>query len=330
MQCKGFYKTSKKCVLTVMAWLVKERDAETYYKDVDIVDSPEGLEGLLNDIRWEILKRMAERPRYPAEIAEELGIHEQKVYYHVKQLEEAEMIEVVERREKGGAVAKYYTPTQSAYALELPFGEERLADFSLSEEPEELRRFLHPFVANGDIDADIVVGSPDPHGPHQVRARDAYLASDLSLFLGQYGSFQGMKTRQDVDVKNEGDFSGNMILLGGPLTNMVTAEFNSYLPVKFETENFPFREIVSASTGNTYDSDSHGFIAKTPNPENPGNHLLVVAGVRLKGTRAAVLALTENYQEVLAGYEGEDKWGTVVRGKDMDGDGRIDAVEVLE
>ncbi|MDY6768984.1 MAG: helix-turn-helix domain-containing protein [Candidatus Nanohaloarchaea archaeon] len=313
-----------------MARLLKEKDGETYYKDVHVEDSPENLRGLLNETRWDILQLLAERPRYPAEIADELDIHEQKVYYHVRELEDAGIIHVADRREKGGAVAKYYTVDDYAYALELPYGDERLADFSLAEEPEQLRSFLHPFIANGTVNADIVVGSPDPHGPHQVRARDAYLAADLSLFLGQYGSFDRGRTREDVAVKSGEDFSGNMILLGGPLTNLVTGEVNPHLPIKFETENFPFRELVSERTGNVYDEDAHGFIARAPNPHDPDNHVLVVAGVRLKGTRAAVMALTEYHDEVLEEYEGEDKWGAVVKGKDMDGDGAIDEIEILE
>ncbi|MDY6766205.1 MAG: helix-turn-helix domain-containing protein [Candidatus Nanohaloarchaea archaeon] len=313
-----------------MARLVTEKDGETYYKTVRIEDSPAALRGLLNDTRWEILKLLAERPRYPAEMADELDMHEQKVYYHVRELEDAGMITVAEREERGGAVAKYYTVEDYAYALELPYGDERLADFSLAEEPEQLRTFLHPFVANGAINADIVVGSPDPHGPHQVRSRDAHLASDLSLFLGQYGSFERMRTREDVAVKNSGDFSGNLVLVGGPLTNMVTAEVNPHLPVKFETENFPFRKLVSEATGDVYDDDAHGFIARAPNPDDPGSYVLVLAGVRLKGTRAAVMALTEQHDRVLADYDGEDKWGAVVQGRDMDGDGAIDDIEVLE
>ncbi|MFB6265759.1 MAG: ArsR/SmtB family transcription factor [Candidatus Nanohaloarchaea archaeon] len=313
-----------------MARLLKERNGETYFKEVRLEESPEKLKGVLNETRWEILKKLAERPRYPAEIAEELGMHEQKVYYHIRQLEDADMIEVSEKEERGGAVAKYYKVRDHGYVLELPYGDERVADFDVSEEPEKLRKFLNPFVSNGELNAEMVVGSPDPHGPHQVRARDAHLASDLGMFLGQYGSFNGMKTREDVDVKSSGDLSGNMILLGGPLTNMVTSEFNPYLPVKFDTEKFPFRSLKSEVTGNEYSEDADGFLARTPNPESPGDHVMVLSGVRLKGTKAAVMALTEFHDKVLEGYEGEEKWARVVRGRDMDGDGEIDEIEILE
>lgn len=313
-----------------VARLLKEQNGTTYYKDVRVENDPERLRGLLNETRWQILKLLAERPRYPAEIADELEVHEQKVYYHIRELAESDIIEVVEKKERGGAVAKYYGVKDYGFVLELPFGEERVTDFSVTAEPSQLRSFLHPFVEDGRINTRIVVGSPDPHGPHQVRARDTHFAADLGLFMGQYGTFQELRTVLDVDLKASQNYAGNMVLLGGPLTNMVTDEFNSYLPIKFKTENFPFREIMSQHTRKEYSDDAIGFIARTPNPQDQKSAILVVAGVRMTGTHAAVLALTEHYDRILEDYEGEDTWGTVVQGKDMDGDGTIDEIDVLE
>lgn len=312
-----------------MATLLKEQDGVTYQKPVRVETDPARLKGLLNETRWNILTALAERPRYPAQIADELGMHEQKVYYHVRALEENDLIEVVDREDRSGAVAKYYGVTDYGFVLELPYGDERVTDTGVASAPEELRAFIPPFIHNGAVNTRIVVGSPDPHGPHQVRARDGHFAVDLAMFLGQYGSFDGGVTVQDVAVKSREAFTGNMILLGGPLTNMVTAAFNQHLPVRFAQEHFPFRKLVSEQTGTEYTDDAAGFIARTPNPDDPGNAVMVVAGTRLKGTRAAVLALTQ-HDEVFADYEGEDKWGVVVQGKDMDGDGQIDAVDVLE
>lgn len=313
-----------------MAKLLKEQDGRTYYKSVRVENDPNRLKGLLNELRWNILKLLAERPRYPAEIADELDVHEQKVYYHIRELEDNGMIEVVERKERGGALAKYYSVTEYGYVLELPFGDEHIAEFSVVNDEPHLKQFLHPLVANGEIDARIIVGSPDPHGPHQVRARDSHLAADIGMFLGQYGAFTGRKTVLDVDVKASEDFDGNMVLLGGPLTNMVTSDVNAHLPIKFKQENFPFRKIASTQSGKTYTDDATGFINKIPNPHDPQSAIISVAGVRFKGTIAAVLALTEHYDTVLDAYNGEDKWGTVIQGKDMDGDGEIDEVEVIE
>lgn len=313
-----------------MVRLLKEVDDSTVYKEVQLEQDPERLRGLLNETRWKIMQLLAERPRYPAEIADQLDLQEQNVYYHIRELKESGMIEVVERKERGGATAKYYDVTAYAYALELPFGDEYIADFSVTDQPPQLKSFLHPFIHNGKLNARIVVGSPDPHGPHQVRARDSHLATDIAAFIGQFGAFTERCTVQDVDVKSAESYDGNMILLGGPLTNMVTSEVNAHLPVKFRQENFPFRTIVSTQTGTEYTDDSIGFLAKVPNPHDPESSVLVVAGVRMKGTQAAVLALTEQYDNVLADYDGEEKWGVIVKGKDMDGDGDIDAVEVVE
>ncbi|MFB6215856.1 MAG: ArsR/SmtB family transcription factor, partial [Candidatus Aenigmatarchaeota archaeon] len=157
-----------------MAKLLKNRDGNTYVKDVKLEENPEKLKGLLNDTRWEILKLLAERPRYPAEIADKLDIHEQKVYYHIKQLKKGGIIEVSDRVHRGGAVAKYYRLKDYGFAFELPYGDEKLMDFPVREESEEVRNFLHPFIQNGELNTKIVVGSPDPHGPHQTRARDGH------------------------------------------------------------------------------------------------------------------------------------------------------------
>jgi DNA-binding transcriptional ArsR family regulator len=314
----------------VVARLLKEKDGDRYYKEVRIEDDPGALKGLLNETRWKIMRLLAERPRYPAEIADRLDMHEQNVYYHIRELADAGIIEVVDREERGGAVAKYYDVVADGFVLELPYGDTRMTDISMTAEPGYIRDFLRPFVMDGRITTRIVVGAPDPHGPHQVRARDAHLATDIGLFLGQYGSLSGRKTVLDVDVKAAEAFDGNMVLLGGPLTNMVTAKFNAHMPVKFRTEQFPFRELESVQSGETYTEDAVGFINTFPNPVDPESAVLAVAGVRMKGTTAAVLALTEFTDDVLGPYEDEDKWGTVVKGRDMDGDGEIDAIDVLE
>lgn len=313
-----------------MPRLVWQEDGEAYAKPVRVEDSPDRLRGLLNDTRWKILQMIAERPRYPAEIADHLDVHEQNVYYHVRALADDGFITVDREEERGGAVAKYYTVTDHGFALELPQGREHIDDLSTMQESQILHTFFQPFIQDGSIAARIVVGSPDPHGPHQVRARDTHLAADLGLFLGQFGQYTGKHTVHDTTLKAAGDYAGNLLLLGGPLTNMVTAAVNEDLPIRFDTADFPFRKVVAEPSGTTYTDDAVGFICRIPNPHDPGSIIVVVAGVRMKGTNAAVQALTEDYETVLGAYDGGERWGVVVKGKDMDGDGTIDAVDVLE
>lgn len=314
-----------------MPHLIKRKDGQLYSKEVKLAEKPETLKPLLSETSWSILKVIAQKPTYPAQIARQLGIQEQKVYYHINQLRKADIIKVERKEERGGSLAKYYRVQDKAFALELPFGDERLLDLPLEKESEPLARFLKPLVSNGQINCKIVVGSPDAHGPHQVRGRDGHYAVDLALVLGQLGSRpSGFTTKLDVEVKAENSFADHMILVGGPLTNTLASEFNNHLPVRFEAEKFPYRKLISKRTGQTYREDNVGLIAKMPNPQHPEKFIITLAGVRYAGTGAAILALSDFSDKVLEDYKSEDTWARVVLGKDMDGDGKTDAIDILE
>lgn len=313
------------------AKIIKKKGGRLYTKVVKLESNPENLKGLLNKQRWEILKTITERPIYPAEIAKKLKIHEQKVYYHVKQLELNGIIKVINKVEKKGALAKFYAPTSYGFVLDLPFGDEKLVDFPMSNHSDALRQFLYPHMVNGKFSATIVVGSPDPHGPHQVRSRDGHYAIDLGLFLGQYGSLgKGFSARLDVDIKAEGRTNTNLILVGGILTNIITNDLNTYLPIRFLEDKFPYRSIYSQITNKTYSEDNIGIISKISNPNNSEKSVIVLAGNTNSGTKAAVLAFTRHTDLLLKKYSGEDNWASLVRGLDMDGDGKIDTVKILE
>lgn len=312
-----------------MSRMIQQRDGEYYSYETELFDDPGPLSAIKPGLRWEVLSQLCSRPQYPAEIADTLDEPDQKIYYHIDKLREAGIIEVSSREERGGSVAKYYRPVAEVIGLRMPGSEGRLAESAFEEEDTELRALLSPLVRNGRIDCSIVVGSPEPHGPHQVRSKDGHLALDLAAVIGRLGNQQDDIAALDVDIRNENRLSESMVLLGGPLTNVVTAEFNDYFPVHFDQETFPYRRLVSEQSGEEYDGDAVGVIAKTRNPEDPEQALLLVAGVRKAGTRAAVRAF-RSPEEVFDDYEGEDTWARVVRGRDMDGDGRVDAVEVLE
>lgn len=311
--------------------LLKEKGGKLFLKTVRLEQEPGKLRAVLDPTRWRILGLLAEHSTYPAELAKRLGLHEQKVYYHIKQLENAGLIKIINKQEFGGALAKFYVPTEFAFALELPFGDERLATFPMKTENPKLKRFLFPLVANGKLNAEIVVGSPDPHGPHQVRARDGHLAADVALFLGQFCALpQNTATRIDADVKAEKTIGKNMILIGGILTNVITADVNHHMPVRFQTERFPFRGIVSERTGKIYEEEDIGVVVKAVNPFNKEKSILVLAGNSYNGTVAAILALTRKTEDTLASYKNEDRWARIVQGIDMDGDGRVDEIKILE
>ena len=85
-------------------------------QDVLYIDDVDQALTLLKPIRLEILKRMDE-PRTCPELADYFGETPQKVYYHVKALESAGLVEKVAERRVRGTVEGHYQASARAYWL---------------------------------------------------------------------------------------------------------------------------------------------------------------------------------------------------------------------
>jgi len=303
--------------------LVSDKKDGPYMKKVAVVQ-PEAMKSALHPIRWRILNMLCKKEMYPMEVAKELGIHEQKVYYHMRKLEKAKMIKVSRDEEFRGGIARFYTLSYPAFAVELPFGEKRIRMKNLGDE--KVMEFFSEFNADGKFTGRIVVGSPDAHGPFKSRARDSHYATHLAMALGQFLEMpEKFSVRLDVDAKEE-----NSIVVGGPGTNMVCYRLNKSLPVHFNVkkteQGFLFGGLISERTKKVYTEDSTGVVAKI---KISGSTYIVLAGVTAVGTKAAVMSLTQPGSKVLDGYAGAP-FAAVVQGFDIDGDGEIDSVELLE
>ncbi len=315
--------------------LFNDEEGSFGVKNIVIFDRPEKLRNLLSGTCWEILKLLSEREMYPMEVARKLGIHEQRVYYHIRKLVEAGVIEVVREEERKGAIARYYKTTTPALGVELPLNYQIVKGPLVRSMDEKLRAFFDPIIRDGIFNGRIVVGSPDPHGPFKARARDGHYASYLSLFLGQFINLpEDFIVKLDVDIKAEKDEEENLILVGGPGTNLVTKEVNDYLPVRFNMASsrhgFLLGGLVSERTGNIYTGDTVGVVAKIVNPWNEGKRIIVLAGNKAVGTKACVLALTKFWKKTLKNFSEEEAFATVIQGFDLDGDGKVDSIEILE
>jgi DNA-binding transcriptional ArsR family regulator len=83
-------------------------------QDVLYLDRLEQAEALLKPRRVEILRRLAE-PRTCTEIARELGDSPQKVYYHVKRLQSAGLVELADERRVRGITEGIYRAVAGSY-----------------------------------------------------------------------------------------------------------------------------------------------------------------------------------------------------------------------
>ncbi|MGA3291120.1 MAG: helix-turn-helix domain-containing protein [Candidatus Bathyarchaeia archaeon] len=304
-------------------------------KEISIMNDSQKLKMILGSLSWKILTMLSKKEMYPLEIARQLGMHEQKVYYHIRKLAKAGAITVEREEKKKGATAKYYKTVSPAFGIEFPGGYKAIQNLCLLNIDKQLQEFFKEFINNGIFDGKIVVGSPQPHGPFKTSARDGHYAAHLALFIGQFAKMPTeFAVKLDVDVKVEKEEKNNLILVGGPGTNLLTQEINEYLPIKFimqsSEQGFLLGGLSSKKTQQVYTSDVSGLIAKIVNPWDKTKRIVVLAGNKAVGTKACVLALTNFWKKTLEKYKGEDTFAVVIHGFDLDGDGKVDSIEVNE
>lgn len=312
----------------VRRWLIEETPQGAVGREVELLEKPDRIAALSSPLAWRILQELAKAPDYPNALAARLKLHQQKVYYHVRRLEAAGLLEVVREEPKRGASARVLAPTADAFAIVLK-GRGNPVTAPLLPHAGVVARFLEEFSRGGSFDGSIVVGSPYTHGPFNTTARDSPYAVELGFFLGRlFAPPQGAVVRLDTEVKAAGLGRDHMILVGGPVANIITMELNPHLAVNFDWKQVWRME--SARTKRPYVDEQVGLIAKVRNPWNRSRVIVLLSGLHAVGTVAAILGLTHFADEVLDGYAPGEDFYRVVAGQDRDGDGRLDAVSILE
>jgi DNA-binding transcriptional ArsR family regulator len=314
--------------------LLKTTNNTQQIKEINILTNTQ-LKTILGTLSWKILTLLTQKEMYPLEIAKHLGMHEQKIYYHIRKLVKAGAITITREEKKKGATARYYRTISPAFGVEFPFGYQPLQNPYTLNIDNQLQKFFKEFIQNNIFDGKIVVGSPQPHGPFKTSARDGHYAAHLALFLGQFTRLPAeFAVKLDVDVKVEKEEKNNLILVGGPGTNFLMQEINDHLPIKFimqsSQQGFLLGGLSSKRTGQTYTSDVSGLVAKIINPWDSSKRIVVLAGNKAVGTKACVIALTNFWKKTLEKYQDADTFAAVIVGFDLDGDGKVDSIEVRE
>jgi DNA-binding transcriptional ArsR family regulator len=306
--------------------LLLDRDDVTSRR-VSVSDDPSSFFPAATGMGNRIVRLLAGGPSYPTAIARELRVYHQTVYYHMRKLERAGLVKRVGQKVVRGGKADLYGLAVDGFAVEFPVKTPRFRGAPAATRSPRLGTFLQEFVSSGTFDGWVVVGSPEPHGPNRTQGRDGHYGIQLGFALGQFVTLpRSFPVKLDVDLVNEKLESSNLIIVGGPRTNIVAAKINRHLPVRFSEENF-WGSIVDEQ-GSSYLSEWEALIAKVQNPWNPERRCVVAAGLSGPGTKAAIIGLTNFADRVLDGYAGGD-FAVALRGSDLDGDGKVDSVEVL-
>ena len=74
------------------------------------IDSVEQLRAIADILRLRIIDLLQSHPMTVTQLGEVLTIAPAKVHYHVRELEKVGLVQLVEKREKGGILEKYYRP----------------------------------------------------------------------------------------------------------------------------------------------------------------------------------------------------------------------------
>jgi DNA-binding transcriptional ArsR family regulator len=114
-------------------------------QSLQVVQDPEQAELVMHPTRRRLLSLLAE-PNSAAGVAEQLGMPRQKVNYHVRELEEAGLAELVEERKKGNCVERVVQASAASYVI----GPQSLGPLASSPEKVNDRYSLEYLIAVGE------------------------------------------------------------------------------------------------------------------------------------------------------------------------------------
>jgi DNA-binding transcriptional ArsR family regulator len=308
--------------------LLDPKGGSAFAKRVIVSDKPDGFRPASGKVGQKILAILATGPKYPAEIARSLNAHHQTVYYHMGRLERAGLIIKVRKESIRGGEANLFALSSDGYAVEYPVRGEHIPTLQSSSRSNALGRFFSEFVREGVFDGWVVVGSPLQHGSGGTQARDGHYAVQLGFALGQFVSLPSrFPVKLDVDLRAEKLTDSNLVVVGGPRTNVVAEELNPHLPIRFRQGGF-WGSIVDEE-GKAYTSELDCLVAKVPNPWDSTKTCILAAGLTGAGTKAAIIGIC-NFADVLFKKYISGDYIALLRGVDKDGDGKVDSVDVLK
>lgn len=298
--------------------LFGNKNSEKFVTDTNIILNGDDIEKLVNKKSLSILNLLSKKALSIQEIAKDMKMPIKTVVDMLNTMQDNEMIKLNTKKQK------FEIDTNG---ISIIIDQNKIRNLPKQEEISEgTRKFYDSFIKDEKFNGYICVGSPDPHGEYNAVARDGHFATYLGLFLGKLVDTQAnYPVVLDTTVISRNLFKNNLILIGGPVTNLVTRDINNFLPIRFiKEEGWALK-----SENKFYSRDYEGLLAKIKNPYDKSKVIIVMSGIRNIGTFAAILAATRFSYNTFKSYEGEIPWYSIVRGYDVDGDGEIDSIETI-
>ncbi len=310
-----------------MLQLVENMDSGENKVYNSIFVDPKYIDIISNDLAMRIISQLSKAKGCAMDLSRELKQHEQKIYYHIRRLEEAGIIKRVGIERRFGMTAKMYGTVSPVISAKLYEDGAILKTDGISGDLQTLQLF-YPFVHEGRLDAKIVIGDTSMHGRFDGEGKEGNYGFDLAMLLG--GLVKNLKFpsyKLDTEITDQ-DLKNNLILIGNPKTNTLIDKLNAELPIYFdESKGF---SLVSKIDGKVYDDPTIGVILKINNPFDNTKKILLIGGIKTRGSRAGFLACTKHIKELLEKTDKEGNLVCLVKGVDRDGDRVIDEVKFVE
>jgi predicted transcriptional regulator len=300
-------------------YILKNDGEEYFVNDTKIIEDINDIKPIADEKAIAIMKKLSKKPYNSANLAKELKLDKKTTAFYIGKLEKAGLISIETEKNKEIVKASY-----DSFSYEINENKIKFDQKMKSKENQYALKFFSKFINNGKFDGYICVGASDPHGEYKAVARDSHYTGYLGMFLGQFIELpSSMPIVLDTDVISKNLFKKNLIVIGGPVTNLVTRDINNFLPIKFiKEEGWGLKD-----RNGIHIRDYEGTVEKIKNPFDKDKEIILIGGVRNVGTLSAVLAATRFSNITFKGYNGEMPWSLMVRGYDIDGDGQIDSIE---
>ena len=284
---------------------------------------PQQVALLKNEIVQKILLSIQKTSKYPKQIAKEISVHEQNVYYYIKKLERNTIITLDKTEDINGTQAQFYKLSSASFFIQF---EEFERGGTLKE---KVSPYFEEFISSGKLNTIIVVGSPEPHTEFNAVAKDGHYGMYFCLFLGSYlSSLQNLQVKLDTQLTDEDLKNNNIISIGGVIVNAVSKTLNEYSPIHYTHRTKQFESSLSKKI---YNESNIGVVCKFENPFNSRKKVILISGIGKKGTETAVLSFLHHFDTIEKGNLTNSSYKcNVFLGRDYYSKNEISKIDVLE
>jgi DNA-binding transcriptional ArsR family regulator len=151
-------------------------------KAVYVVKDPEVAKVLVDPMRRAILNLLREKPRTQAQLADELGLSDASLNYHMKILRENGLVILTKKvAEEHGIIQKFFSPVASLFVYDVDALPKDISRYFYPQSLERARSVISMYDLGGDIhDAHIVNSISDNLSRLLVSTAKEYVKKEVS------------------------------------------------------------------------------------------------------------------------------------------------------